>query len=70
MGSELVVMEIGSFAPEGAILVVTDTRLGMHPDGGGQEEYLCESSHGTTLWLEPDQMDDWAVSTGKTRRGL
>jgi hypothetical protein len=71
MGSELVVvMEIGSFAPEGAILVVTDTRLGMHPDGGGQEEYLCESSHGTTLWLEPDQMDDWVVSTGKTRQAF
>jgi hypothetical protein len=69
MGSELVVvMEIGSFAPEGATLVVTDTRLGMHSDAGAQEEYLCESAHGTTLWLEPDQMDDWVVSTGKTRQ--
>jgi hypothetical protein len=69
MGSELVVvMEIGSFAPEGATLVVIDTRLGMHPDAGAQEEYLCESAHGTTLWLEPDQMDDWVVSTGKTRQ--
>ncbi len=63
-------MEIGSFAPEGATLVVTDTRLGMHRDAGAQEEYLCESSHGTALWLEPDQMDDWVVSTGKTRQGF
>jgi len=71
LGSELVVVvEIGSFAPEGATLVVTDTRLGMHPDAGAQEEYLCESPHGTTLWLEPDQMDDWVVSTGKTRQGF
>lgn len=71
IGSELeVVMEIGSFAPEGATLVVIDTRLGLQPDAGAQEEYLCESAHGTTLWLEPDQMDDWVVSTGKTRRGV
>lgn len=71
LGSELVVViEIDSFAPEGATLVVTDTRLGMHPDAGAQEEYLCESPHGTTLWLESDQMDDWVVSTGKTRQGF
>jgi hypothetical protein len=71
IASELVVvMEIGSFAPEGATLVVIDTRLGMHPDAGAQEEYLCESAYGTTLWLEPDQMDDWVVSTGKIRRSV
>lgn len=71
IASELVVvMEIGSFAPEGATLVVIDTRLGMHPDAGAQEEYLCESAYGTTLWLEPDQMDDWVVSTGKTRQAF
>ena len=63
-------MEIGSFAPEGATLVVIDTRLGMHTDAGAQEEYLCESAQGTTLWLEPDQMDDWVVSTGKMRRSV
>lgn len=71
IGSELVVvMDIGSFASEGVTLVVTDTRFGMHPDAGAQEEYLCESPHGTTLWLEPEQMDDWVVSTGKTRQGF
>jgi hypothetical protein len=71
LGSELVVVvESGSFAPEGATLVVTDTHLGLHLDAGAQEEYLCESAHGTTLWLEPDQMDDWVVSTGKTRQGF
>jgi hypothetical protein len=71
IASELVVvMDIGSFAPEGATLVVIDTRLGMHPDAGAQEEYLCESAHGTTLWLEPDQMDDWVVSTGKIQRSV
>jgi hypothetical protein len=71
IASELVVvMAIGSFAPEGATLLVIDTRLGMHPDAGAQEEYLCESAHGITLWLEPDQMDDWVVSTGKIRRSV
>lgn len=67
IASELVVMDIGSFAPEGATLVVIDTRLSMHQDAGAQEEYLCKSAHGTTLSLEPDQMDDYVVSTGKTR---
>jgi hypothetical protein len=63
-----VVMDMGRFAPEGATLVVVDTRLGVHADGGAQEEYLCDSGQGTPLWLEPDQMDDWVVSTGKIRR--
>lgn len=71
MGSELMmVMEIGSFAPEDATLVVTDTHLGIHLDVGAPEEYLCESPQGTTLWLEPDQMDDWVVSTCKRRQGF
>lgn len=71
LGSELVVVsEIGSFAAEGTVLVVTDTRLGVNDDGQAQEEYHCEAPRGTTLWLTPDQMDDWVVSTGKTRSGF
>lgn len=71
LGSELaVVSAIGSFAPEGAVLMVMDTRLGVGPDGEACEEYLCESVQGETLWLTPDQMDDWVVSTGKTRQGF
>ena len=69
--SELVVVSgIGSFAAEGTVLVVTDTRIGVDEDGAAQEEYRCESPHGTTLWLTPAQMDDWVVSTGKTRSGF
>jgi hypothetical protein len=68
VGSELVVVsEIGSFAAEGTVLVVIDTRLGVNDNGQAQEEYQCEAPQGTTLWLTPDQMDDWVVSTGKTR---
>lgn len=71
LGSELVVVsEIGSFASEGTVLVVTDTRLGVNDEGQAQEEYHCEAPRGTTLWLTPDQMDDWVVSTGKTRSGF
>lgn len=71
MGSELaVVTEIGSFAQEGAVLLVVDTRLGIGADGEAQEEYLCESAQGATLWLKPDQMNDWIVFTGKTRQGF
>ena len=71
VGSELVVVgEIGSFAGEGAVLVVIDTRLGVSEDGEAQEEYRCEAPQGTTLWLTPAQMDDWVVSTGKTRSGV
>lgn len=71
VGSELVVVsEIGSFASEGAVLVVIDTRLGVNEDGQAEEEYHCEAPQGTTLWLTPDQMDDWVVSTGKTRSGF
>lgn len=70
-GSELVVVsEIGSFASEGTVLVVIDTRLGVNDDGQAQEDYHCEAPQGTTLWLTPDQMDDWVVSTGKTRSGF
>jgi hypothetical protein len=70
-GSELVVVsEIGSFAAEGTVLVVIDTRLGVDDDGQAQEEYHCEAPQGITLWLTPDQLDDWAVSTGKTRSGF
>lgn len=66
--SELVVVrEIGSFAPEGAVLVVTETRLGVNAHAEPQEEYCCESPSGLLQWLTPDQMDDWVVSTGKTR---
>ena len=71
LGSELaVVSEIGSFAAEGALLMVIDTRIGVGPEGDACEEYLCESAQGDTLWLAPDQMDDWVVSTGKTRQSL
>lgn len=71
LGSELaVVSEIGSFAAEGALLMVMDTRLGVGPEGDACEEYLCESAQGDTLWLTPDQMDDWVVSTGKTRQSF
>ncbi|MBA1245546.1 hypothetical protein [Pseudomonas japonica] len=66
--SELVVVrEIGSFAPEGAVLVVSDTRLGVNAHAEPQEEYCCESPSGLLQWLTPDEMDDWVVSTGKTR---
>lgn len=66
--SELVVVSgIGAFAAEGTVLLVTDTRVSMDEDGRAQEEYRCESPQGTTLWLTPAQMDDWVVSTGKTR---
>jgi hypothetical protein len=71
LGSELaVVSEIGSFAAEGALLMVIDTRIGVGPEDDACEEYLCESAQGDTLWLAPDQMDDWVVSTGKTRQSL
>jgi hypothetical protein len=71
LGSELAVVNaIGSFAPEGAVLMVIDTRLGVGHDGQACEEYLCESAQGDTLWLASDQMDDWVVSTGKTRQGF
>lgn len=68
LGSELVmVTTIGGFAAEGATLVVIDLRLGIQGDGGTQEEYLCRVPQGPVLWLTPAQMDDWVVSTGKTR---
>ncbi|WP_426154063.1 hypothetical protein [Pseudomonas sp. DC3000-4b1] len=71
VNSELVVVsEIGTFAAEGTVLVVTDTRVGVDEDGAVQEEYLCEAPQGATLWLTPTQMDDWVVSTGKTRSGF
>jgi hypothetical protein len=71
LGSELVVVnEIGSLATEGTVLVVINTRLGMTEGGHVQEEYCCEALQGTMLWLTPDQMDDWVVSTGKTRVGF
>jgi hypothetical protein len=71
LGSELVVVnEIGSFATLGSVLVVINTRLGVQEDGQAQEEYLCEAPEGIKLWLTPDQMDDWVVSTGKTRSGF
>jgi hypothetical protein len=71
LGSELaVVSDIGSFAVEGAHLMVIDTRIGVASEGDACEEYLCESAQGDTLWLTPDQMDDWVVSTGKTRQSL
>jgi hypothetical protein len=71
LGSELVVVnELGSFATEGTVLVVINTRLGMKENGQAQEEYQCEAPQGTMLWLTPDQMDDWVVSTGKTRSGF
>lgn len=71
LGSELAVVNaIGSFASEGVVLMVIDTRLGVGPDGDACEEYLCECAQGDTLWLTPDQMDDWVVSTGKTRQSL
>lgn len=66
----VVVSEIGSFAAEGTVLVVTDTRVGVDEDGAAQEEYRCEAPQGTTLWLTPAQMDDWVVSTGKTRSSV
>ncbi|WP_181122361.1 hypothetical protein [Pseudomonas japonica] len=66
--SELIVVrEIGSFAPEGTVLVVTETRLGVNAHAEPQEEYCCESPSGLLQWLTPDEMDDWVVSTGKTR---
>ncbi|WP_225776506.1 hypothetical protein [Pseudomonas sp. Marseille-Q5115] len=66
--SELIVVrEIGSFASEGAVLVVSDTRLGVNAHAEPQEEYCCEAPSGLLQWLTPDQMDDWVVSTGKTR---
>lgn len=69
LGAELVVVsEIGSFAAEGVTLVVVDIRLGVDAQAGAQEEYLCQSPGGARLWLEPAQMDDWVVSTGKTRQ--
>lgn len=68
LGSELaVVTDIGSFAEQGAVLRVVATHQGVDGDGEAQEEYLCESVHGATLWLEPEQMDDWVVCTGKAR---
>lgn len=71
LGSELVtISEIGSFAREGAYLMVIDTRLSAGPEGEAREEYLCECAGGQTLWLDPDEMDDWVVSTGKTRQGF
>ena len=71
LGSELaVISDIGSFVQEGAVLLVVDVRLGVGSDGEAQEEYLCESAHGHTLWLDPEQMDDWVVFTGKTRQGF
>lgn len=66
--SELVVVrEIGSFAPEGAVLVVTEIRVGVNAQAEPQEEYCCASPSGVLQWLTPDEMDDWVVSTGKTR---
>ena len=50
--------------------MVTDTRVGVNEDGTAQEEYRCGAPQGTTLWLTPAQMDDWVVSTGKTRSGF
>lgn len=71
LGSELVtITEIGSFAREGAYLMVIDTRLNAGPEGDAREDYLCESPAGETLWLDPDEMDEWVVSTGKTRQGF
>lgn len=68
IGSELVVVStIGTFATEGTVLVVTETRLGVSELGDAQEEYRCEAPPGHSLWLTPEQMDDWVVSTGKTR---
>ncbi|RRW40023.1 hypothetical protein EGJ52_22865 [Pseudomonas luteola] len=67
-GSELVVMAaLGSVAQEEDILVVLETRTGIHDTGAAQEEYLCETPSGTQLWLTPSQLDDHTVSNGRTR---
>ena len=67
-GSELVVMmDIGEFASEGMTLVVVKTRAGVDDHGGATEEYLCRTPENEEMWLTPDQMDDWVVSTGRTR---
>lgn len=70
-GAELVVVqEIDGFASEQSILLVIATRIGADPAGGAQEEYQCESVTGEQRWFEPDQIDDWLVSNGKTRKLL
>ncbi|WP_208605230.1 hypothetical protein [Pseudomonas abietaniphila] len=67
-GSELVVIRaIEHFAAEQAVLVVMEIREGADSAGGVQEEYRCESPNGTSRWFEPDEIDDWLVSNGKTR---
>ena len=67
-GSELVVIAaLGSVAQEEDILVVLETRTGIHDTGAAQEEYLCETPSGAQLWLTPSQLDDHTVSNGRTR---
>lgn len=66
-GSELaVVMPVADLVQPDDALVVVDVRLGLSSEGEVQEEYLCQSVNGIERWLEPDQMDDWVVCTGRT----
>ncbi|WP_432263250.1 hypothetical protein [Cupriavidus sp. TMH.W2] len=65
---ELIAAEdVGEFASAGDHLYVKEVRLGAYADGAVREEYLAETESGETLWLTPEEMDQWMVASGRSR---